>query len=530
MLESSPTPPPVRVLKERSGACPPGPPRISIIIAYEDPRAKAEHVRTWTGGQTFPGDQYEVIVVTDGAHPEVEGQIIQYLRPQDMLVRSQGTERFLLCNVGAEAARSDTFFFTEDHCLAEPGGVALAARVLEEQKTECVTIGWGNINDNFVGLFEERVTAANMDIWHAPDHWNTVRARGFVISRRAFDRAGRFPAGYGIFAEALFTARLHASGVRTGYTPEVGVRHINSESLADLAGNAWHYSHFECLAATQCEAAFFDRYFDRAEVLLSHRVPPEEARAVRGLIHREWVRECFPKGVRPRRWSRIAAWTRLYLTAVVTQHGGGILRAAAKIRVWWKAAACHGWRFHEARRYEAFSQWWRAVVRHARVDFITRETDHLKRLSNAPGSYAGESLRLLHGWGVHGAENAGSHHIRWTGAMAVIPFCLPAGEYEITLDSGGWRGGDCRFPFVLYWNRHRISRSELEHAGTTVTFRTRSTGERSTQRLILLVPLCLRTDRDARALGFPLAGLTVVVAPTMAPHVADERTASTAHA
>jgi hypothetical protein len=503
------------VLKERHGAGPQGSLRVSVIIAYEDPRAKAEHVRTWTEGQTLPGDQYEVIVVTDGAHPAVESQIAQYLRPQDVLVCSQGTERFLLCNVGAEAARSDTFFFTEDHCLAEPGGVSLAARVLEEQKTECVTIGWGNINDNFVGQFEERVTTANMDIWHGPDHWNTLRARGFVISRRAFDRAGRFPAGYGIFAEALFTARLHASGVQTGYTPEVGVRHINSESLADLAGNAWHYSHFECLASTRCEAEFFDRYFDRSQVLLSSEMPPEEACAARALIHREWIRECFPKEVRPRRWKRIAAWTRLYLKAVAAHRGGSIARATAKVREWWKAAACYGWSFHEARRYAAFSQWWRAVVRHARVHFLTRGREHLQSLSNAPGTYAGESLRLLHGWGLYGAEKADSHPIRWAGTMAVIPFRLPAGECEVTLDSGGWRGGDCHFPFVLYWNRHRVSRKELQHSGTSVTFHVTSAGERSTQRLILLLPLALRTKQDARALGFPIAGLSVTVNPSL---------------
>jgi hypothetical protein len=502
------------MLKERAGACPPTALLVSVIIAYEDPRAKAVHVRTWTEGQTFSGDQYEVIVVTDGAHPDVEAEIVQYLRPQDVLVCSQGTERFLLCNVGAEVARSDTFFFTEDHCLAEPGGVALAARVLTEQKSECVTIGWGNINDNYVGLFEERVTTENMDIWHGPDHWNTLRARGFVISRRAFDRAGRFPAGYAIFAEALFTARLHESGVRTGYTPEVGVRHINSESLSDLAGNAWHYSHFECLAATRCEADFFDRYFNRSEVLLSSHIPPQEARAARDLIYREWSRECFPKEARPRRWKRITQWTVLYLKAVACQHGGNISRISAKAGEWWRATACQWWRFHEKRRYAAFARWWRAVVQHARVDFLMKGRDHLTRLANETGTHAGASLSLLHGWGLHGTESADGRHIRWTGTLAIIPFRLPPGECEITLDSGGARGGDCHFPFVIYWNRQRVSRRDLQYTGTSVTFCVKSKGERTTQRLILLVPQALATSADPRALGFPIASLTASVIPS----------------
>lgn len=501
------------MLKERDATCPPAAPAVSVIIAYEDPRAKAEHVRTWTVGQTFPGEQYEVIVVTDGAHPEVEAEIIQYLRPQDVLVCSQGTERFLLCNVGAQVARSEVFFFTEDHCLAEPGGVALAARALGEQRSGCVTIGWGNINDTFVGRFEERVTTKNMDIWHGPDHWNTLRARGFVISRQAFDQAGRFPAGYGIFAEALFTARLHESGVRTGYTPEVGVRHINSESLTDLAGNAWHYSHYECLAATRCEAKFFDRYFDRSQVLLSKTIPPTEARVARSLIHREWSRECFPKDVRPRRWIRIRSWTHLYLRTVATQHGGSLCRAAAKAGELWNAFTCRWWRLHEARRFAAFSQWWRAVVKHARVDFLTRGYRHLAPLANTPGSYAGASLRLLHGWGLHGLESAGDRHIRWTGPLAVIPLRLPPGECEITLDSGGCRGGDCHFPFVIYWDRHRVARRDLQYSGSAVTFRaiSKAKGEHGVQRLVLLVPQTLQTDTERRPLGFPLAGFNVAM-------------------
>jgi hypothetical protein len=493
--------------REKTGAA--GPVAVSVIIAYEDLRAKAEHVRTWTEGQTMPGDQYEVIVVTDGAHPRVEAEIARYLRPQDVLVCSPGTERFLLCNVGADAARSDTFFFTEDHCLAEAGGVALAARVLKDQKSECVTLGWGNINDSYVGLFEERVTMQNMDIWHGPDHWNTLRARGFVITRRAFERAGRFPAGYGIFAEALFTARLHESGVRTGYTPEVGVRHINSESLADLAGNAWHYSHFECLAATRCEAEFFDRYFDRSQVLLSDHIPPEDARLARGLIYREWMREAFPKKTRSRRWKRIAAWSALYAKAAACQHGGTLMRAASWLSMKWKAAACQWWRFHDSRRFSTFGKWWRAVVHHARVDFLGKAQGQRAHLANRPGTYAGASLRLLHGWGLHGTDTVGGQSMRWTGTMAIIPFQLPAGQCEITIDSGGFRGGDCHFPFVLYWNRQRVSRRDLNHTGPKVTFQVKSRGEQSIQRLIVLVPQTLQTQADPRALGFPLAGLTL---------------------
>ncbi len=500
--------PPVMVLKARGTTNAAEQIVVSVVIAYEDPRAHAGHVQTWTKHQTAPAGSYEVIVVTDGARPEAELEIAQYLRPQDLLVRSQGTERYLLCNVGAEQARADLLFFTEDHCLAEPGAVALAARALGELGSECATVGWGNINSSFVGQFEEKVTEANVKIWETPDHWNTLRARGFVITRRAFDAAGGFPARLGLFSEALFAARLHQTGVKAACTREVGVRHINSETLADLAGNAWSYSHYECVAATQCEPAFFDRYFNTASVLLSHRIPPDEARMVSRLVWREFTRESFPRG-RERRPARIVAWARLWLRVQALRHGGWASRTRARISRVLSWAGCQWWRYHEPRRYTSFSKWWLAIVQHARVTFLTRGRRHLAPLGNLPGRFAGDSLGALHAWGVHPTETTEGQTVRWTGSLAIVPFRLDAGEYEITLDAGGLRGGRCGFPFVLYWEHKRVPRQSLRHDGSKVSFRVGSTGGGHPQKLVILVPVTLRTHPDNRQIGFPITGIQV---------------------
>ncbi|HSI62914.1 MAG TPA: glycosyltransferase family A protein [Candidatus Saccharimonadia bacterium] len=500
--------PPVLVLKARETTGATEQLAVSVVIAYEDPRAHAEHVLTWTKRQTAPADSYEVIVVTDGANPEDELEIARHLRPQDLLVRSQGTERYLLCNVGAEQARADLLFFTEDHCLAEPGAVALAARALRELGSECATVGWGNINRNYVGRFEEKVTEANVEVWQAPDHWNTLRARGFVITTRAFDAAGGFPAGYGLFSEALFTARLHQIGVKAACTQEVGVRHINSETLTELAGNAWNYSHYECVAATQCEPAFFDPYFDTASVLLSHRIPPHEAHTMSRLVWRELARECFPRG-RERRPARIAAWARLWLRTLALRHGGWVARTRARmsrLRCW---AGCQWWRFHERRRYASFSAWWRTIVHHARVNFLTRDKREHAHLGNGPGQFVGDALGTLHAWGVYPTETAEGQSVRWTGSLAVIPFRLDPGEYEITMDGGSLRGGRCGFPFVLYWEQKRVPRQSLRHNGSKVSFQVKSSGSDRPQRLVILVPVTLRTRPDNRQIGFPITGIEV---------------------
>jgi hypothetical protein len=487
--------------------------RVSVVIAFEDPRAEAGHLQTWTVAQTLPADEFEIVVVTDGAHPGVERAVAALLRPQDVLVRAEGADRFVLCNIGAEVALAETLLFTEDHCLAEPGCLELAARTLIEQKVECSTLNWGNINENYVGAFEEQVTRENMEIWQQPDHWNMLRARGFVITRRAYEKAGCFPSGYGLFAEAVFAARLHEAGIKVGYTSEVGVRHINSGSLRDLAGNARGYSYHECLGAVALEATFFDRYFNLGEVLFTHRIPPREAKAAVQLVWREVMRELRAQRSRFKPW-RLLAWGRLLLETWGQSLSAVILRWRARLATWNAWVGCQLWRRDPGRRYAAFSSFWRCVVHGTRTDFFSRRHSPVREAPGA-GNYEGARLAKLPGWGIYPTERVEGRQIRWTGGLAIIPFELPAGEFEFVLDSAGLRAGDCRFPFVIYWGRRRVARRELQFDGPHVTFKVAATG-RGRQWLRILVPVLLKSAEDGRRLGFPLAGIQLQAVKTEA--------------
>lgn len=505
-----PSRPPVQILKARQRVLSEDELAVSIVIAFEDIRAKPDHLLSWTRGQTLPEQHYEVIVVSDGRYRETEKEIGKHLRPQDVLVRSQGTERFLLCNVGAEVARGKILLFTEDHCVAEPGGVELAAKVIHEFEKECVTLGWGHINDNYVGALEEQVTDGNRDVWDAPGHWNKLRARGFVITRRAFQAVGGFPIGHGLFAEALFAARLHQHGVEVAVTPEIGLRHVNSHSLADLGAHARDYTYHECQASGDLEPEFFHRYFSLPEVTSSALIPPREGRRIAPLVARELMREVQPHG-RPRRWPRIGAWLGLLLHTITVGYGsaGSSLRSRMAVwRSWW---GCQIWRFDEKRRCASFSSFWLRVVDHTRVSWLlSRRRPAILSHGNPAGDYRGEKLASLRAWGVHALEKDGDTPLRWTGGVGVIPLELPLGDYEVTFDTAGLRGGDCRFPFVVYWGRHRVGRQSLRHHRTKVSFDiTSKTPEGRSCLLCILVPVTLRSEADPRELGFPLAALEV---------------------
>lgn len=485
--------------------------KVSVVIAFEDPRAEAELLRTWTQSQTLPAEEFEIVVVTDGAHPVVDRALAGLLRPQDVLVRAEGVERFVLCNIGAEVALAETLMFTEDHCLAEPGCLELAVRTLAEQKVDCSSLNWGNINENYVGAFEEQVTRENMEIWQQPGHWNMLRARGFVITRRAFEKAGCFPSGYGLFAEAVFAARLHEAGIKVGYTSEVGVRHINSGSLVDLAGNARNYSYHECRGAVALEAAFFDQYFNMGEVLFTHRIPPREAIAAVRLVWREAKRELRAQRSRFKPW-RLIAWGRLLVETWGQSLSAVPLRWQARVATWMAWVGCQIWRRNTGRRYAAFSSFWRCVVHKTRTDFFTRRRSPVREAPGA-GRYEGAKLAQLPGWGIYPTERVEGRQIRWTRGLALIPFELPAGEHEFVLDSGGLRAGDCQFPFVIYWGRHRVARRELRFDGPKVSFSVAATG-RGRQWLRILVPVLLSAADDGRRLGFPLAGIQVQAVET----------------
>ncbi|MEZ0275251.1 MAG: hypothetical protein ACAH88_10125, partial [Roseimicrobium sp.] len=77
------------------------------------------------------------------------------------------------------------------------------------------------------------------------------------------------------------------------------------------------------------------------------------------------------------------------------------------------------------------------------------------------------------------------------------------------MDGGSLRGGRCGFPFVLYWEQKRVPRQSLRHNGSKVSFQVKSSGSDRPQRLVILVPVALRTRPDNRQIGFPITGIEV---------------------
>jgi hypothetical protein len=96
-------------------------PEVSVILPMPDHRGYAERaVTSWTEGQTFARDRYEVIVASDGADAALDERVEPLLGPADRAIREDGATEIELYDKAARAARGRLLVFTEPHCIAEP--------------------------------------------------------------------------------------------------------------------------------------------------------------------------------------------------------------------------------------------------------------------------------------------------------------------------------------------------------------------------------------------------------------------------
>src|SRR5262249_39936641 len=105
----------------RADAPRPTEPELSVILPIPDHRGYAiPAVRSWTEGQTFDRERFEVLVGSDGVEPGLDARIEPFLTQRDRLIRMDGVHEIELYDTMARAARGRVLLLTEPHCIAEP--------------------------------------------------------------------------------------------------------------------------------------------------------------------------------------------------------------------------------------------------------------------------------------------------------------------------------------------------------------------------------------------------------------------------
>ncbi len=430
-------------------------PRFSVIIPLESHRGEAVRcVRGWAKGQLFPREQFEIVVAIPAGHstPELE-EIRGLLGPQDRMLELDRHHDMDLCAKAAQSASGEVLFFTESHCLPEPGTLA-SAEAITRANPEWA--GFSGRSIPITGNLLSEVEAA----WYGPDiefgmhehPWRKVLDQCFVVRRSAYFQAGGFDPAFGHFAEWLIAARFHALGLTIGYAPTVRIHHRYIGEFAE-----WHHFTADFLRGQMAYLAVeppdpLTTMFDEVpEWSRRHMLRRSVARRVcrmllsdlRGSIELASAESPLRNlsSLRDWHWSLLRSWL------VRAAAGHSIMRARAQRRYLTTRVALQvdlltrnraQARVHLGRCCDAVAMVER--TRFARAWARNLEDDEASRppLDDVPARDSGlwEPGRLdeVHGVGFHSASAAGAERIRWSEPAAYVALPLAAGRYVMRLN------------------------------------------------------------------------------------------------
>src|SRR5947207_8336915 len=205
--------------------------QLTVIYPMLDLRGRAaDHVGTWTRGQTLARDQYRVLVVHDGTQVSPERDLAPLFDSSDKLVCVPGANDAGLWNAGARNTQSRWLVFTEGHCLADGNCLEATRRwIAENPEAQAGNFQTRHDDRGPLATMNRRWTDAIQEGWRAPGAWPQLHRAGLLIRGGVLEASGGFEAEYGQFAPALLSSRLHAHGIRIEPIPGAVVLHLGDE-------------------------------------------------------------------------------------------------------------------------------------------------------------------------------------------------------------------------------------------------------------------------------------------------------------
>ena len=210
-------------------------PFVSVIVPVWNDAARLERCLRALGGQTYPGDLYEVVVVDNGSDEPVGPVVARHARAR--LVREARPGSYAARNAGLAHARGEVVAFTDADCLPVSDWI--------EKGVACLVRGGGRT-----------VVAGRVEIFpHTPQRPNAVEQYEllFALEQRKYVRKYRFGATANLFAwrEAFARVGPFLSEIKSGgdlewvrraaehgyeleYADEARVRHPARASLPQL--------------------------------------------------------------------------------------------------------------------------------------------------------------------------------------------------------------------------------------------------------------------------------------------------------
>ncbi len=491
---------------------PPPQPMVSAIVPLPEHLDLAiQCVESLVRDQTYPREQFEVLVMTNGSEPALEKRIEALLGPEDRMIRHETTNLPLLYNLGARHARGRLLFFTESHCIVEPEcleelAAFLAAHDYDGASCQSISIpprnGWGRM--------EERFHGRSLRTFSEDGDWRKTLRRGFAIYRDIYLREGGFEPEFDYFAEWELAARLHSRRVRLGYAEAAKVQHPYTTEANQLLRVVREFTRGECAYRASHPAEYCERYFGRAADWAEREAfrPPLARVLCRASWRRLWQgRQGGGWALAQTQAQALARW----LPVALLGPRGPLLQARA--RLWLAVARSWLWRWHDERLYRAYCDAYALMVRLSRLEFVA---EHLAASAQAPPPLSAMRLgELDDAWliGFHPVERWGDEAFRWTGPVALVRLGLPRESYEVRIETRALRQAHVPLCLWIFFNRHSLPPGASQWDDGALVFRIEPSmfAPGPEQHLILtcnpLRPWTMGVP-DRRELGLPIFSIT----------------------
>lgn len=227
-------------------------PVISVIIPTRDARSVLQHTLAALAVQTFPADQYEVIVV-GGVDPDA----IRRLAPVDLpcqlrIFEERGAGAGRRRNKGASEARGRLLVFLDDDMVAQPGFLAACWQAhLNGKDDRRVVMGYSPIqlhaqrSSKQFGWSETDMRSWWEDTFHAmalPEHrfaYTDLLSNNFSIWATFFHAVGGFDPDFICHEDYELGARLLQNDAEFAYCIDARAYHYDERDLTGSMQRKW---------------------------------------------------------------------------------------------------------------------------------------------------------------------------------------------------------------------------------------------------------------------------------------------------
>jgi GT2 family glycosyltransferase len=223
-------------------------PEFSVIIPTNRRPAILEPCLAALARQTFARARFEVIVVNDGAHHDLEPLADQMRRSCQLDVTianvpqgGPGAAR----NHGAQLAKAPHLAFTDDDCIPEPGWLEAFARELPLRPTSLLGGPVTNLLPNRAGSEASQVLVEFLYAYYNADPENArfFTSNNMATTRATFLEHGGFDAGFQLNAgeDRDLCARWREQGGRLVFVGDARIGHAHDLSFAKFLNQHYRY-------------------------------------------------------------------------------------------------------------------------------------------------------------------------------------------------------------------------------------------------------------------------------------------------